>query len=228
MTPITALVADDHAMVRLGLAVTLRDRLDIAVVHEVGTLDDALERLAEDPAIGLALIDLSMPGMDGADSLAALRECHPGLKLVVVTASDSRRDILSALEAGANGFIPKGMSEPDLVAALRTVMAGGIYAPAVLAVQPRHARNDARAPDEAADHDGAGERALPAALSALTQRQRQVLEHLIDGRSNKEIARALDLGEGTVKIHLAAIFRHFGVRNRAAAVAAAAGLVRRR
>jgi DNA-binding NarL/FixJ family response regulator len=215
MTQTAALVADDHAMVRLGLAVTLRDQLGFAVVYEAATLDDALERLADDPGIGLALIDLSMPGMDGADSLAALRECHPDLKLAVVTASDSRRDILAALDAGANGFIPKDMSEPDLVAALRTVMAGGIFASSILA-KPLH---DTDGPGEES-----GERVLPAVLSALTQRQREVLEQLIDGRSNKEIARALKLGEGTVKIHLAAIFRHFGVRNRAAA----AGLMRRR
>jgi DNA-binding NarL/FixJ family response regulator len=157
-----------------------------------------------------------MPGMDGVDSLAALRECHPGLKFVVVTASDSRRDVLGALEAGANGFIPKGLSEADLVDALRTVMAGGIFAPALLAAPGR----EAAAPAD----DGAG----PAALAALTQRQRDVLAQLLDGRSNKEIARTLNLGEGTVKIHLAAIFRHFGVRNRAAAVAVAAGLMRKR
>lgn len=217
MTQTTALIADDHAMVRLGLAVTLRDQLGFTTVHEAATLDDALERLAEDAGIDIALIDLAMPGMDGADSLAALRECHPDLKLVVVTASDSRRDILAALDAGANGFIPKGMSEPELVAALRTVMAGGIYAPAVLAASSR----EADAPEEAT-----GER--PPALASLTRRQREVLDQLIDGRSNKEIARALKLGEGTVKIHLAAIFRHFGVRNRAAAVAAAAGLIRKR
>ncbi|MCZ8315571.1 response regulator transcription factor, partial [Phreatobacter sp.] len=130
----------------------------------------------------------------------------------VVSGSDSRTDVLAALAAGVNGFVPKGLRDDDLVAALRTILAGAIYVPATLA-------------------QSTGPAAEPVSpgidLARLTPRQREVLDLLVEGRSNKEIARALDLGHGTVKIHLAAVFRHLGVSNRAAAAAIAAPLLGR-
>lgn len=208
-----AVIADDHGMYRMGLAFTLKDRLGFDSVEEAGSLDEALARLGETEGIALALFDLSMPGMQSAASLAAVRECYPALPIAVVSGSDDRADVLAALAAGVNGFVPKGLKDDDLVAALQSIMNGAIYVPASLAYGA----------------GSAGESAPPAGidLARLTPRQRDVLGLLVEGRSNKEIARALDLGHGTVKIHLAAVFRHLGVSNRAAAVAVAAPLLAR-
>jgi DNA-binding NarL/FixJ family response regulator len=207
-----AVVADDHGMYRMGLAFTLKDRLGFDDVQEAGSLDEALAKLGETEGVELALFDLSMPGMESAASLAAVRECYPNLPIAVVSASESRSDVLDALAAGVNGFVPKRLVDDDLVAALQTIVSGAIFVPPTLAqaVGQRPA---------AAPQPGAPD------IARLTPRQRDVLGLLVEGRSNKEIARALDLGHGTVKIHLAALFRHLGVRNRAAAVAAAAPLL---
>lgn len=207
-----AVIADDHGMYRMGLAFTLKDRLGFDDVEEAASLDEALARLGETEGIALALFDLSMPGMQSAASLAAVRECYPHLPIAVVSGSDSRADVLTALAAGVNGFVPKGLKDDDLVAALRAILGGAIYVPASLA---QGAAVAADASSGAID------------LARLTPRQRDVLGLLVEGRSNKEIARSLDLGHGTVKIHLAAVFRHLGVSNRAAAVAVAAPLLAR-
>lgn len=213
-----AVVADDHGLYRMGLAFTLKDRLGFDDVEEASSLDEALEKLGEIGDVALALFDLSMPGMASAASLAAVRECYPDLPIAVVSASEDRKDVLEALAAGVNGFVPKRLIEDDLVAALQAIVAGAIFVPASLAssMPPR-----TPAPDTA---ERTGE---PPDLSRLTPRQRDVLALLLRGHSNKEIARDLDLGHGTVKIHLAALFRHLGVRNRAAAVATAAALLPR-
>ncbi|QCI63907.1 response regulator [Phreatobacter stygius] len=216
-----AVIADDHGLYRMGLAFTLKDRLGFDDVEEAGSLDEALEKLGEIGDVALALFDLSMPGMASAASLAAVRECYPDLPIAVVSASEDRKDVLEALAAGVNGFVPKRLVEDDLVAALRSVVAGAIFVPASLAstMPPRQPASEAP--------DTTDRPAEPVDLSRLTPRQRDVLALLLRGHSNKEIARDLDLGHGTVKIHLAALFRHLGVRNRAAAVAAAAALLPR-
>lgn len=206
-----AVIADDHGMYRMGLAFTLKDRLGFDGVEEAASLDEALSRLGDTDDIALAIFDLSMPGMQSAASLAAVRECYPDLPIAVVSGSDSRTDVLAALAAGVNGFVPKGLRDDDLVAALKTILGGAIYVPATLA-QSTAATEPATTGID---------------LARLTPRQREVLELLVEGRSNKEIARALDLGHGTVKIHLAAVFRHLGVSNRAAAAAIAAPLLGR-
>lgn len=209
-----AVVADDHGMYRMGLAFTLKDRLGFETVEEASTLDEALDKLGEADNVTLALFDLSMPGMESAASLAAVRECYPTLPIAVVSGSENRADVLDALAAGVNGFVPKRLAEGDLVAALETIMGGAIFVPPTLAAPARGGepeRQTTSHPD----------------LARLTPRQRDVLGLLIAGQSNKEIARSLQLGQGTVKIHLAALFRHLGVRNRAAAVAVAAPLMAR-
>lgn len=209
-----AVVADDHSLYRMGLALTLRDRLGFDQVEEAASLDEALARLGETEGVALALFDLSMPGMRGAASLAAVRECYPGLPIAVVSGSDERGHVLEALAAGVNGYVPKHFGDEDLVAALRSILDGAIFVPSTLA-STGASRVPVATPAPAPPPD----------LARLTPRQRDVLNLLMQGQSNKEIARALDLGHGTIKIHLAALFRHLGVNNRAAAVAAAAQLL---
>lgn len=215
-----ALVADDDELVRLALVGVLTAKLGFARAIEAGSLDEALQRLAENPGIALALIDLRMPGMESAASLCAVRDCFPELPVAVVSASTRREDILLALWAGVNGYVPKALGVNELTAALSSVLQGAIYVPASLAEVTPAARTALPAP-----------LARPAAPETaglgLTPRQREILQLLVEGRTNKEIAAALDLSIGTVKIHLAAIFRALGVTTRAAAAAAVMGHARR-
>ncbi len=207
-----ALVADDHGMVRLGLALTLRDRLGFSEVVEAGSLDEALAVLGERHDVDLALFDLSMPGMAGAASLKAVCETHPQLRVAVVSAREDRGVVLEALRAGVHGYIPKQLPDERLVKALQTVLAGERYIPETILAQDT-LENQADQPP------------APELAERLTPRQCDVLRLLVAGKANKEIARALDLGEGTVKIHMAALFRTLGVQNRAGAVAAGMPLI---
>jgi DNA-binding NarL/FixJ family response regulator len=157
-----------------------------------------------------------MPGMSAPADLRAVRETFPNARVAVISGSRSRRDILQALEAGVHGYVPKSLSIAELTEALQSVLGGSIYVPSSLA--------DVDAPAEGGTADAAeaaeAEDADPAQM--LTPRQRDVLDLLVQGKSNKEIALALNLSQGTIKIHLAAIFRHFGVTSRAAAAVAGA------
>jgi len=213
-----AIVADDHALFRMALAAILSTRLKFTRVIETPSLDEALERLADTPDVRLALFDLAMPGMAGAASLAAVRECYPRIKAAVVSGSIERNDVLQALQAGVHGYIPKGIDAEHLAEALRMILDGWIYVPAFVADLPPGDEPTQRlaGPAGAPSSAGAGGEAV-----ALSPRQREVLELLVLGRSNKEIARTLNLGEGTIKVHMAALFRALGVNNRSSAVAAA-------
>jgi DNA-binding NarL/FixJ family response regulator len=212
----TALIADDDEFFRMALVTILRSRLGFTDVVETASLDEALDQLANIQDISVALFDLSMPGMESAASLAAVREGFPDIRVAVVSGSTRRQDILMALEAGVHGYVPKGLGAAELSQALRMVLDGVIYVPPSLADVPRSPGESHRAPD----------RTEPIASDLpLTPRQREVLALIGDGKSNKEIARALNLGEGTVKIHLAALFRNLGVSSRAGAAAAGARLL---
>jgi DNA-binding NarL/FixJ family response regulator len=198
----------------MAVGAILTRRFGFTDVIEAGSLDEALERLSEEAKIYTALFDLSMPGLKTPTSLRAVRECFPETRVAVISGSNSRRDMLLALEAGVHGYMPKSLSITELTTALETIFNGGIYAPPSLA-------------DISADLDEPMRIALPSfdqdeAAGQLTPRQQDVLDLLVQGKTNKEIALALGLGEGTVKIHMAAIFRYFGVNNRAAAAVAGA------
>jgi DNA-binding NarL/FixJ family response regulator len=219
------LIADDDEYFRLALAALLRGPLGISRVEETGSLDEALSRLAEAPtAISLALFDLSMPGMEGPGTLSAVRECYPDVRVAVVSASQSRRDVLTSLETGVHGYIPKGFGPLELVRALKIIIAGDIFVPAFLADIPatggrQQQSNGSR--NQATDHGEPNE-----SVAAMSPRQREVLALLVKGYSNKQIASELSLGEGTVKVHVAALLRNLGVSNRAGAAAAGAILLR--
>lgn len=206
---LTALIADDHELFRDGLKLLLLDLLDAQEVIEAETLDDAIDKLEDGRAVDLILVDLRMPGMAGVESLTALIDGFPDSKIVVVSAWEERADILAALDVGVHGYIPKTLSNAQIADAIKSVLTGAIYVPASLG------RRDA-AP--AARPSGQSAGAAASTDARFTQRQRDVIGELRKGRSSKEIARTLDIAEGTVKIHLAAIYRTLGVRTRAEAI----------
>ncbi|TNC12006.1 response regulator transcription factor [Methylobacterium terricola] len=223
-TPPVALIADDDDFFRLAVVAILTRSFGFAEVVETGSLDAALDQLStRRGAVTLALFDLAMPGMEGPGSLSAVRECFPAVKVAVVSASTERNKILTALGVGVHGYVPKGIGSAELTRAVGMILEGQIFVPASLAVldgaaprpviEPRPSGLDGR-------QDGRQPR-----IPDLTPRQRDVLALLVEGRSNKEIARRLQLGEGTVKVHMAALLRSLGVQNRAAAAVVGARLL---
>ncbi|WP_457094950.1 LuxR C-terminal-related transcriptional regulator, partial [Microvirga sp. P5_D2] len=212
-----ALIADPDQYFRLALEAILIARLGYSSVIQTASLDEALDQLLKQPNASMGLFELNMPGMMSATSLAAVRDCFPNVRVVVVSTSIRRQDILMALDAGVHGYIPKNVSPDELATALKIVRDGAVYVPPSVASTASLALEGqvltTRAPKSSS-------------ADMLTQRQREVLELLLEGKSNKEIARMLNLGEGTVKIHMAALFRTFRVNTRAAAAAAGAQLLR--
>lgn len=211
------LIADDHGLYRAGLGFLLKDRLGVDEVIEVGSLDEALDVLALDPGIDLALFDLSMPGMAGPDSLGAVKAAYPASNIAVISGGENRENVLKSISAGLSGYIPKSLSDDEIAKALEMMLRGYIFVPTFMATT-------AEAPSPPRQTERAGPM-HPAPLDELTPRQRDVLHYILQGRSNKEIARELDIAEGTVKIHLAALFVHFGAHNRTELATRAQGLL---
>jgi DNA-binding NarL/FixJ family response regulator len=213
--PLNILIADDHALIRKALRQLLVDRglrlgeerlaIDITEVEE---FDAVLTALEVRPA-HLLLIDLLMPGMAGAVSLRGLRDAQPHTKIIVVTGCEDRATILGCLSAGIHGYVLKTVAPDTITHAIEVVLSGQIYLPPEIAEVP--------ASTGKCEHEI--ETATPSvATFRFTSRQLDVLRLLGAGQSTKEIARALDVSEGTVKVHLAAIYRLLGARNRMEAV----------
>ena len=205
-------IADDHALFRAGLRLLLVDGCGPGKVREGANVAELRALLEADAEVDLVVVDLSMPGMNGGATLRELRHAFPGLRFVVMSASEERRNVLDALAAGAFGYIPKSLEPAAMIAAFQQILSGGIYAPTLLLTEPQ------------ADPDPGPSAIDPQIIATLTPRQCDVLRLLGKGQANKEIARALDISEGTVKIHLAAIFRLLDVRNRTEAVLKASAL----
>ncbi len=201
-----ALVADDHEVSRMAFSAILTRRMGYDRVAEAATFDEALDVLSVDGEISLALLDLIMPGMSTAASLGAVRDLYPALKVVIVSSSSARENIMMALAVGVHGYIVKDTGIEKIVEALELIESGNIYVPPILS----------RPPDHIEDWPLFGT-ARSGSLAAMTQRQNEVLRLLSTGQSNKEIARTLHISEGTAKLHVAAVLRMLNVKNRSAA-----------
>ncbi|HNA29477.1 MAG TPA: response regulator transcription factor [Thiobacillaceae bacterium] len=200
------ILADDHALFRGGFALLFQQLEFGAEVLEASSLDEAMELVERHPDTELLLLDLNMPGMNGPMSIARIAAAYPQLPVVVLSANDSRPSVWAVMEAGASGFIPKSSSSAVMQSAIRLILSGGIYLPPQLL--PTFGENQAAGSDR--DHS-----------ARLTGRQLEVLRLLVSGMPNKQICRELGLGEGTVKVHVAAIFRALEVGNRTEAAQAA-------
>lgn len=202
-----ALIADDDDFFRLALRVILIEQLGINEIIETETLDDAIETMAGNDAVRFAFFDLNMSGLDTFTGIRATREAFPDVRVAVVSASCNRYDVLRALDAGAHGFVPKGEGVKQLGNAIKRIGEGEIYIPAFL-TDIRNAQNDS----DDQNYGQTTEKA--AALDNITPRQQDVLNHLVKGMSNKEIARALNVSESAVKFHIASLCGRLGVKNR--------------
>jgi DNA-binding NarL/FixJ family response regulator len=174
----------------------------------------AMQRIAENPDLELILLDLNLPDRSGFEVLAELRERHPAISVVMLSASNDRDDIARALDLGALGFIPKSTPREIMLSAFKLIFAGGIYVPSEIL-----GRQAAPTPTTPARPE------LPSAAEiGLTGRQMDVLALMMQGKSNKAICRALDLAEPTVKNHVTAILKALKATNRTEAVIAAGAL----
>ncbi|MFG2730551.1 response regulator [Streptomyces canus] len=195
------LIVDDHPVVRFGLRGMLEAYDDLRVVGEAGSGDEAIV-LAAAKRPDVVLMDLRMPGTDGATATARIRQEHPGIRVLVLTTYEGDADILPAIEAGATGYLLKDTPIGTLTDAIRAAARGEtVLAPPVAARLVTHLQ----AP--------AGEQ--------LTPREVQVLGLVARGLSNGEIGRQLYIGEATVKTHLLRTFVKLGVNDRTAAVTVA-------
>nr|WP_153341050.1 response regulator transcription factor [Roseospira navarrensis] len=223
------MIADDHELFRDGLRLVLSELDPALEIIEASTFDEAIARATDDASrVDLVLLDLVMPGMSWNEGLTALKQRIGETPLVVLTAAEDRRLVADAVRLGAAGFIPKTSSSKVMIGALRLVLSGGVYLPPALLEDGEVASLKAALPlgsntvEAMADPGAAAMNSQTTA--SLTPRQREVLGLLGQGKSNKEIARALDLSEGTVKLHVTAILKALKVHNRTGAVVAAARL----
>src|SRR5918994_5138179 len=128
-----ALIADPDDYFRLALESILRSRLGFSVIYQVTTLDEAFDCLIKQPEISLSLFELNLPGVSGATSLTAVRDCFPHLQVAVVSTTVQRQDVLMTLDAGAHGYVPKNAGPAELAAALKLILDGFIYVPPSIA-----------------------------------------------------------------------------------------------
>jgi DNA-binding NarL/FixJ family response regulator len=195
---IRVLVADDHAVVRAGIVSLLSAEPDIEVVGEAVDGDDAVaQALALQP--DLVVMDVRMPRLTGDAATAIIRERAPAVRVLVLTTYESDASILSAIEAGASGYLLKAAPADELVAGVRSVAAGEVaLSPAIAAQLVARVREPAPA--------------------TLTPRETEVLRLVADGLSNRAIGERLFVGESTVKTHLLRAFEKLGVNDRTRAV----------
>jgi DNA-binding NarL/FixJ family response regulator len=212
------LMIDDHHLIREGMRPLLQ-RLaepgETVELLEAATFAAALEHAAAHPDLDLVLLDLRLPDAEGAGALAEMQRRHRGLPVVVMSGEDDPALVRHILEQGALGYIPKSSSPQVILNALRLVLSGGTYLPREIMA--------ASAPSPRAGVPGGGSASIVSRLG-ITPRQADVLALLVAGKSNKVICRELNLAEGTVKNHIAAVFKALNVSTRVQAVIAAGKL----
>ncbi len=196
--PIRVLVIEDHNVVREGLVALLRVAEGLDVVGEAADGVEAITQFRKHQP-DITLVDLRLPRMSGVDVIERIRMETPHARFIVLTTYDGDEDIYRALKAGARAYLLKGMTSEELINTIRAVHAGKSYIPPAIA-------------ERLAERMGAQD---------LTQREFEVLEHIVQGKSNKEIAAELEVSEATVKTHINSLLGKLGVTDRTQAATAA-------
>ncbi|MEE9153190.1 MAG: response regulator transcription factor [candidate division NC10 bacterium] len=207
MEAIRLLLVDDHALFRKGLASMLRDQLDFEVVAEAQDGQEALAK-AKELMPDVILMDIYMPGCDGLEATRRIKEALPYVKIVILTVSEEDQNLFSAIQSGAQGYLLKKIEPGELFEMLRGVVKG--EAPISRATGAKILNEFARQVKRGREEDK-GEK--------LSPREREVLELLTKGSTNKEIAAALGISDNTVKNHLRNILDKLHLQNRVQAAA---------
>lgn len=188
------LIVDDHPLFRAGFHAVLEQSDLEAGVLSVSSVPEALQTLQQDGDIGLVLLDIHLKGEDGFNALKVIGERFPTTACIMISGDEQQAVAARAVAAGASGFIPKSFTADEMIGAIRKVLAGEVFVPETASLT------------------------APEQPNGLTLRQLEVISMLGRGFSNKEIARALDVAERTVKAHVSAVFEALNVRNRTQAV----------
>lgn len=204
------LLADDHCLFREGMRYVLQQLQERVEIFEASNFPDALKQAEQHPELDLALVDLNMPGSEGPISIKFFHQRFPHIPVVVVSGEDGRGNMEKVMNYGAMGFVCKSSTAPVMLSALHLVLAGGVYVPPQLLQQQEMHLNSMP--------EHVDKRSLNTNEYGLTSRQMQVLTHLAEGLSNKQIAQEVNLAEGTVKIHVAAVYQVLRVNSRMEAV----------
>jgi two-component system, NarL family, response regulator len=194
-TNVRVLIADDHPVVRSGLAMILEYASGIETVAEAGTGSEAVQLFRQHQP-DVVLMDLKMPEMGGVDAIATIRQEYPNARIIVLTTYDGDEDIYRGLSAGARGYLLKNVTRQELIEAIQRVHAGQKYIPAEVGARLAERMSNPQ----------------------LTERERQVLLQITEGKSNQDIATALNVSEGTIKFHVNGILRKLNVSDRTQAV----------
>lgn len=201
------LVVDDHALVREGLRQVLKGLDEQVEVMDAPTCARALELVDQHPDLDLVLLDYHLPDMNGLEALDICRLEHPELPIIMLSGNVTPQLMRQVVARGAAGFVSKGAINDDFLSVVQRVLEGDVYLPPDMLPMAGVAPLD----------EAAGDPAPP----LLTPRQEEVLELLLQGRSNKDISQALQLSEETTKNHVSGVLRAFGVQTRVQAVLAA-------
>ena len=200
------LLADDHALFRDGMRYVLQQLSGPLEILEADNFQDCLKIAGQNSDLSLVLLDLYMPGSEGAKSVSYFHQRYPALSVVVVSGEEATFNMEKVMAYGASGFISKSSSAQTMLGALNLVLSGGVYMPPEIS----HAHF--------CETGYTDKRSLHLSTYSLTPRQMQVLQHLCAGMSNKEIASTMNLAEGTIKIHIAAVYQTLKVSGRLEAV----------
>lgn len=218
------LIADDHALLRDGLKPFVSQVGTDVIIHEAGDFATAHSIIANKP-IDLAMLDLRMPGMKGMAGAARLRQEFPDTCMAIISGWMTHEDALLGLQIGVMGYLPKSLSGSAMVHALRLIMAGeAYYPPSILVPDPKQTEAvSSLAPLTTSKPMGSVESGPQKhqnlqSLDVLTRREKEILTHLVEGASNRQIADKLGLTEITIKSHLRNVFRKIGASNRTQAV----------
>ena len=203
------IIADDHKLIRDGISPFVKELGKGVQVLEAETLDGVLDHIAKATDLGLVLLDLVMPGMNSFSGLNAVVQKCSNIPVVVLSGYASREHVITAMRNGASGFIPKTVSGPTMVSALRLILSGEKYLPSssFLDNGPSSTVNPPVASAEM--------------ISQLTAREAEVMTLTVRGLTNRDIAQMLGVKEITVKVHLRNIYRKIGASNRAQAISLA-------
>ena len=209
------LLVDDHALITSAISMMLADREPDADVRTASSAEEALRLVeAEGDTADLLILDLSLPGVSGTELMEEIVRIQPMLKILVLSGLTDQESVMRVLQLGAAGFVPKSLDADMLADAIDFVLKGGVFIPSKLLAESQRAGFLTRT----AEHLKRGDNEEPV---HLTERQKDVLARLAQGAPIKRICRELNLSEGTVKTHVAAIYRAFGASNRTEALLAA-------